>query len=194
VALGPKASVALVAGELDAESEGRRLARDVALLDQRGCLSVQAVWVAGDAREMGEALAWGLALESRRLPPGPAEPAVAARVQQLRGEAALRGALVGRLGPAEGSVIVATGEPFAPVPGMRTVRVHGVGALEEALDALAPVRGHLQGAALAGDAAHARADEIAVRLELARVAPAGRLQHAEAGWRSGGVDWMAVFG
>src|SRR5690606_21017527 len=39
VGQGPKASVALVGGRHDPLSTGRALARDIALLDQRGCLS-----------------------------------------------------------------------------------------------------------------------------------------------------------
>lgn len=196
VALGPKASVAFVAGALDPLAAGRALARDVALVDQRGCLSVQAVYVAGGAaaaRELAEALAFGLAGEAGRLPPGPAEPEAAARVQQLRGEAALRGALVGDLAAADGSVIVARDATFSPSPGLRTVHVHAVASLDDALAALDPWRGRLQGAELAGDEATARGDEIAARLDLARVAPAGRLQHAEAGWASGGVDPLPLF-
>jgi hypothetical protein len=192
VGLGPKASVAFVAGRFDEEAEGRRLAKDVALFDQRGCLSVQSVWVEGDARAFAEALAWGLAHESRRLPPGPVEPETAALVQQIRIEADLRGALIGRLDARQGSVIVADEPRFLPVPGMRTVRVHAVTSLDAALAALAPERGRLQGAALVGDGALGRGAEIEARLGLARVAPAGRLQHAEAGWRSGGIDPLAT--
>lgn len=185
-ARGPKASVALVAGVHDPLVAARRIARDVALVDQRGCLSVQAVWTTGDARELAQALAWALAIEARRLPPGPIEPATAVAVQQLRGAAALSGALIGDLSLEEGSVLLADGG-FRPVPGLRTVRVHGVATLAQALDELAPARGQLQGAALEGDEATARGDEIATRLGLARVAPAGELQRAGADPVGGGV-------
>jgi acyl-CoA reductase-like NAD-dependent aldehyde dehydrogenase len=192
VACGPKASVAFVAGAVDPLAVGRAIARDVALLDQRGCLSVQAVYVTGDARELAEALAFGLAGEQRRLPPGPAEPELAARLQQLRGEAALHEALIGDLAAAAGTVILEPAPEFRPVPGLRTVRVHAVASLDDACAALAAWRGRLQGAALAGDEALERGDELAARLALARVAPAGRLQHAEAGWASGGVDPLTL--
>lgn len=129
-----------------------------------------------------------------RLPPGPIAPAHAAQVQQLRGVAELRAALVGELRLAAGTVVLAADAGFRPSPGLRTVRVHGVATLEDALAALRPWRGRLQGAALAGDEALARAGEIARELDLARVAPAGRLQHAEAGWASGGIDPLLVFG
>jgi hypothetical protein len=187
--------VAIVAGAFDPLAAARALARDVALLDQRGCLSVQAVYVAGHprtARALAEALAFALAGEHRRLPPGPIEPAIAAAVQQLRGAAELAGALVGELELAQGTVILDPEPRFRPVPGLRTVRVHPVADVGAAVAALEPWRGRLQGLALAGDAADA--DALTARLELARVAPAGRLQHAEAGWASGGIDPLAILG
>lgn len=185
-ARGPKASVALVAGVHDPLVAARRIARDVALVDQRGCLSVQAIWTTGDARELAQALAWALAIEARRLPPGPIEPAAAVAVQQLRGAAAMTGTLIGDLTLEEGSVLLGD-SGFHPVPGLRTVRVHAVATLDQALEQLAPAQGQLQGAALEGDEATARGDEIAERLGLARVAPAGELQRAGADPLAGGV-------
>ena len=60
--------------------------------------------------------------------------------------------------------------------------------LDAALAALEPERGRLQGAALAGADALERSLEIEERLGLARVAPAGELQHVEAGAATGGLD------
>ena len=192
VAQGPKASVAFVGGEIDALGTGRALARDVALLDQRGCLSVHAVWVLGDAHELAEALAFGLAMEARRLPPGPAAPEALAAVQQLRGEAELRGALVGGLPPREGSVVLAADGAFHPSPGLRTVRVHAVDRIEDGIAALAPWRGRLQGAALAGEAAWAFSRELEA-LGISRVSEPGKLQAADAGWANGGIDPFTLF-
>jgi len=188
VAFGPRASVALVAPPVDELSVARALARDVARLDQRGCLSVHAIWVAGPAREFAEALAFALAGEARRLPPGPIEEAVASVAQQLRGTAALGDALIGGLELREGTVLLAADARFRPSPGARLVRVHEAPDLDAALAALAPERGRLQGAALAGGEALGRSAEIEERLGLARVAPAGDLQHVEAGAATGGLD------
>ncbi len=195
VAFGPRASVAFVTAGADPAATAAGLARDVALLDQRGCLSVQALYVAGGGeRELAAALALALASAARELPPGPPDPAAAAQVHQLRAEAELRGALVGDLSPTAGSVMLASTLEFRPVPGLRTLRVHAAASLERALEALAPWRGRLQGAALAGQEALARADEIAARLAFARTAPAGELQHAAAGWASGGIDPLVALG
>jgi len=181
VAHGPKASVALVGAPVDPVGAGRALARDVALFDQRGCLSVQAVWVEGDPLALAEGLAWGLALEHLRLPPGPIEAGAAAAVQQLRGVAELAGTAVGGLGIAQGTV------------GLRTVRIHGVDALDRVAEHLAPWRGRLQGVAVAGEAAGPAAQRL-LPLGVSRIAPAGLLQEAQADWANGGLDPLEVFG
>lgn len=194
LAYGPKASVALVARDgIDPIAVGRALARDVALFDQRGCLSLHAVYAEGDGREIAEALAWGLALEHGRLPPGPIEPAAAAAVQQLRGRAELSGTAVGRLGLDQGTVLLEPEETFRPSPGLRTVRVHGVPSLARAAPALAAWRGRLQGVAYAGEGAQRIAEELAA-LGVSRVAPAGLLQEADAAWANGGIDPLEAFG
>jgi hypothetical protein len=192
VAQGPKASVALAGGDYDPLGVGRALARDVALLDQRGCLSVHAVYVAGDGRELAEALAFGLAIEARRLPPGPAEARALAAVQQWRGTAELTDTLVGGLAPREGTVVLASGADFRPSPGLRAVRVHSLAEIVAATAALGPWRGALQGAALAGAAAEELGPELEA-LGVSRLAPPGELQAADAGWANGGVDPFAVF-
>ncbi|MEO7975401.1 MAG: acyl-CoA reductase, partial [Thermoanaerobaculia bacterium] len=172
----------------------RGLARDIALFDQRGCLSVQAVYTEGDPEELAAALAWALALESARLPHGPIDPATAAAVQQLRAESELRnGAHEGPgLDLAQGTVLIEKELGFRPVPGLRTVRVHGVRALGDALPALQPWKGRLQGAALAGPKALALADDLHL-LSFSRLAPPGELQSADATWHNGGIDPLAVF-
>jgi hypothetical protein len=192
VTQGPKASVALVARDVDPLGVGRALARDVALLDQRGCLSIQAVFAEGDARELAEALAFGLAIESRRLPPGPIEARELAAVQQWRGSAVLGDALVGRLSPREGTVVLSLDARLRRSPGLRSVRVHAVAEIGDALGPLAAWHGRLQGAAVAG----AAAEELTSALEalgVSRVTPPGRLQAADAAWANGGVDPFQVF-
>ncbi len=195
VAQGPKASLALAGGELDPVGVARGLARDVARFDQRGCLSVQALYFEGPAaagRELAEALAWALAMEHRRLPPGPIDPVAAAAVQQLRGEADLRGLHRPELPLAAGTVVVESRAEFRPSPGLRTVRVHVVERLAEVPAALAPWRGRLQGAALAGPRAEALTDELAA-LGICRFAAPGDLQAADAAWANGGIDPAALF-
>lgn len=194
VAHGPKASVAFVGADIDPVGTARGLARDIALFDQRGCLSVQAVYTEGDADELAAALAWALQLESARLPHGPIDPATAAAVQQLRATADLQDGMRNErlLELAVGTVLVESATFFRPVPGMRTVRVHGVADLRDALPALEPWRGRLQGAALAGPSAVALSDTLPL-LGFSRLAPPGELQSADAGWANGGIDPLEVF-
>ena len=111
VGYGPKTSVAAVdpAGcDLAALAAG--LARDVALFDQRGCLSVAAVYVQGDvatAARLGRHLEIALADLAAIWPPAPPSPGgtagladlaavqqarLAAELQGLRGPAGLDGA------------------------------------------------------------------------------------------------------
>jgi hypothetical protein len=185
--------VAFVGAEVDPVGTARGLARDIALFDQRGCLSVQAIYTEGDPEELAAALAWALLLESARLPHGPIDAATAAAVQQLRAEADMR---QGRnkdlqLDLAVGTVLVESKTFFRPVPGLRTVRVHSVSKLTDALPALAPWKGKLQGAVLAG----LTADELAATLPLlgfSRLARAGELQSADASWANGGIDPLDV--
>ncbi len=194
VAHGPKASVAFVGADVDLVGTARGLARDIALFDQRGCLSVQAVYTAGDPEELASALAWALRLESARLPHGPIDAATAAAVQQLRAAADMQQGKGGelRMELAVGTVLVESATFFRPVPGLRTVRVHGIAKLSDALPALAEWKGKLQGAVLAGPTA----DELAASLPLlgfSRLAPPGELQSADAGWANGGIDPLEVF-
>ena len=190
---GPKASVALVGAGEDPARIAPGLARDVALFDQQGCLSLHAVYTSGDAAALAVALAAALEAMARIWPPGPAPLPLAAAVRQAREEAALCGLPLFELPLAEGTVIVEPAAEFRPSPGLRTVRVHPVANLATAVAALAPWRGRLQGAALAG--AEAWAQEAALRaLGLSHLAPPGELQQVDVGWANGGIDPLAALG
>lgn len=183
VGYGPKTSLAVV----DGASEG--LARDVALFDQRGCLSVAAVYLAGtagDAAELAARLEEELAELARRWPPGPADPAAVAAVQQARLEAEMRGLRAARLPVLSGTVLVEPDPAFRPTPGLRTVRVHPVADLGDLPGILAPWSGRLQGAALSGEDAWRLAPDLA-RLGISRCARPGELQSPDVTWHNGGI-------
>ena len=78
-----------------------------------------------------------------------------------------------------------------PSPGLRTVRVLPLAAVDEAPGRLAAWRGLLQGAALAGDGVEALAPELE-RLGVSRRAAPGELQAADAAWHNGGRDPLDV--
>lgn len=191
VGYGPKTSLAVlgrgvgkgtVAGDL-----ARDLARDIALFDQRGCLSVAAVYAVGDAEALVVDLEEALAELARRWPPGPADPAAQAAVQQIRLEAEMRGLRRPALPLAAGTVLLDPDPAFRPTPGLRTVRVHPLPDLERLPELLAPWRGRLQGAVLAGEEAWRLAPELE-ELGISRCARPGDLQSPDARWHNGGID------
>jgi hypothetical protein len=190
IRFGPAFSVAVLhraatSGELAA------LARDVALGDQRGCLSVHVVLTTADAAATARGLAGQLAALARgTLPPGPADPAEAAAVRLAFHDASARG-LLSCGTPAEGLVLVEEGS-LAPSPGQRLVRVLPVPSINHAIEALRRWRGRLQGAAvLTGHPAWLAAALAA--LGVSRIAPPGELQYADAFWRNGGIDLLEYF-
>ncbi|MFP3941315.1 MAG: acyl-CoA reductase [Thermoanaerobaculia bacterium] len=195
VGYGPKTSLAAIGRDADPEAVAPGLARDVALFDQRGCLSIAAVYAEGGedrARGVADALAWELGRLARTWPPGPADPAAAGTARQVRAEAELRGLFLppvttGTAEPplAAGTVVVEPRPAFQPTPGLRTVRVHPLADLSVLPDLLEPWRDRLQGAALA---AADRIEPALTALGISRITPPGHLQHPDALWHNGGVD------
>jgi hypothetical protein len=191
VRYGPKTSLAVLGEEIDPAQAAWGLGRDVALFDQRGCLSITAVYTAGDAESLAAALAAALADLARRWPPGPAEPGAAAAVQQLRLTAEMRGLRLFSPPLATGTVVVDPEPNFQSSPGLRTVRVHPLPDLARLPGILAPWQGRLQGAALAGADAWRLASALA-GLGVSRFTPPGELQSPDASWHNGGVDPLAA--
>lgn len=196
VGYGPKLSLAVVGREVAAGEVAPGLARDVALFDQRGCLSVAAVYregTEGEAAELARAFAAALAARARAWPPGPVEPAVLAAARQERLAAEMRGAAFYDPGLplAAGTVVLAAAPDLLPPAGPRTVAVHALPDLARLPEILAPWAGRLQGAALAGAAAWALAPRLAA-LGVSRTAAPGDLQSPDASWFNGGIDPLAA--
>ncbi len=196
VAYGPQLSLGVVGREVAPAAVAAGLARDVALFDQRGCLSIVAVYQEGTAdgaAALGRALAAALGELARAWPPGPAEPAALGAVQQARLTWEMRG--IPRLGAelplAAGTVVVEPEPALRPPAGLRTVVVHPLPDLARLPEILAPWRGRLQGAALAGAAAWALAPRLAA-LGISRLAAPGELQSPDAAWFNGGIDPLAA--
>lgn len=193
VGYGPQTSLAAIGAEVDPREAAEGLARDVALFDQRGCLSIAAVYTAGDAPALAQRLSEALQDLRRRWPPGPPARTALAAVQHLSLEAEMRGLWQSSLGVREGTVIVDPDPRFRPSPGLRTVRVHPLADLAGLPAILEPWRGRLQGAALAGEAAW-RLEPRLRELGISRCAPPGELQSPDATWHNGGIDPLAVLG
>jgi len=99
----------------------------------------------------------------------------------------LRGLPPASLPPAAGTVLLEPEPELRPSPGLRTVRVHPLSDLDRLPEILAPWRGRLQGAALAGPAAWRLAPRL-VDLGISRCAAPGDLQSPDASWHNGGID------
>ncbi len=191
VGFGPMTSLAVIGAEVDSARVAGGLARDIALFDQRGCLSVAAVYTAGDAQALSSELAAALARAAEELPSGPTDLATLAAVRQARAEAEMRGLWVSDLRLEVGTVILETEPSFRPTPGLRTVRVRRLASLDELPALLAPWAGRLQGAALAGEDAWGLRPKLG-QLGISRFASPGTLQSPDARWHNGGVDPLAV--
>ena len=189
----------MVGADADLESAAAGLARDVALFDQRGCLSVHAVYLEtpvyapakGPPETLCTLLAQELEAQAAICPAGPLDPAVAAGVQQLRVEARMRGLFQPSLAVDVGTVILEPETRFRPSPGARTVRVHALNDLKALPGLLRPWRDSLQGVALAGDTAWGLRREL-TDLGVSRFASPGELQTPDALWHNGGIHPLAV--
>jgi hypothetical protein len=186
VGYGPKTSLAVLGSDADPREAAEGIARDVALFDQRGCLSIAAVYTAGDAKILAARLGTALLDLARRWPPGPVSRAELAAVQHLRLEAEMRGLRLEPLSTQTGTVLVDPEPAFRLSPGLRTVRVHPLQDLDRLPEILDSWRGRLQGAALAGRDAWALEDRLR-DLGVSRFAAPGELQSPDATWHNGGI-------
>lgn len=190
-AYGPKTSLAIVTRSAATEAVAAGLARDIALFDQRGCLSIQAIFTDGDATALARPLARELQALAEKWPPGRLDPVSAAGVQQVRSEAMMRGLFVSDIPLAAGTIVIETEARFQPSPGLRTVRIHPLEDLKKLPEILSDWSGLLQGAALEGEAAW----DLQSRLEalgMSAFAPPGLLQTPDASWHNGGVHPFAA--
>lgn len=207
---GHRISFAVVAREVAGDAEPARrtaalLAHDIAMWDQRGCLSPQLCFVEGDratAQRFAAQVARALEPLAAQLPPAAPSPAERLALRRFRDDAEWRGLggepvdLFAAADEASGTVVVESDAALRPSPLCRTLRVQplpGAGALSALL---APARAQLEGAGLA--AAPQRWAEIADCLAAAgvhRVCEIGVMQRPPLDWRQGGrprvADWLS---
>jgi len=193
VGYGPRTSLAVIGASVDPAVVADGLSRDIALFDQRGCLSIAAIYTAGDAALLAAHLEAALLERARCWPPGPADAVSLGAVQQIRLEAEMRGLRVSRLPVSDGTVLVDPDPAFRPSPGLRTVRIHPLADLSLLPEILAPWKDRLQGAALAGEDAWLLADRLAT-LGVSRCTAPGDLQSPDASWHNGGISPLSALG
>ena len=184
VAHGHKLSVAAVGPEAESDV-AERIARDVALWDQLGCLSPVAVYAVGGA-DPGPALADALAQAETRWPRGrvPAEAANAALAQA--DQARMRGARVWANAAGRFTVVCESDTRWRMTPLHRFVRVHPVPDTASLVDALRPLGPFLAGAALEGFGPATRELALAcAELGASRICAPGRMQEPPLSWCRG---------
>ncbi|HLY38263.1 MAG TPA: acyl-CoA reductase [Candidatus Binatia bacterium] len=177
VAHGPRASAAVVGRAADVDAAAEALALDVAIHDQRGCLSPHAVWVEGDARGFARTLARALDATAIAFPLGPADVEERAAARVFAAEAEWRPGM-----EVFGGVVYEEADVFRPTPGLRTVRVHPLGRIDDFPTRLAP--GAVECLAVAGLDPVLLAPELRAR-GVSRVCRPGRMQRPSIRWPRG---------
>lgn len=207
---GHRISFAVVAREVadNVEAAGRTaalLAQDVAMWDQRGCLSPQLCFVEGDrdiAQRFAARVARALEPLAEQLPPAAPSPAERLALRRFRDDAEWRGlggepvTLFAAADDAAGTVVVESDAALRPSPLCRTLRVQPLADAGALSALLAPARAQLEGAGLA--APPHRWAGIADGLGAAgvhRVCEIGAMQRPPLDWRQGGRprvgDWVS---
>lgn len=191
------------------QDTARRLARDIALWDQLGCLSpvvVYAVGVAHDganqtaerwADRLADALSTALAAAELNWPRGEIDPASARDVVRERSEAELRSAAghnvrVIASDSTAWTVIRENAPDLRPAPLHRFIRVTPVSNPDALTDAIAPMGSHLAAVAIDGfgEQTPKVCRELAA-LGASRICRPGTMQSPPIGWHHAGRGVLA---
>ena len=188
---GPKASVAVVSdrGEIDY----RALARDIALFEQRGCLSLQIVYLlrpCSSAGEIATELSHALDTICQTLPT-PDDLAAASAARQWVDVARLQGHEATGTPGRSAVVVEAPGAPFPP--GGRSVSLRVVHS-DDLIPRLRAAQERIQGLCWAGMASPPTAILQLAEQASWRLVPAGQLQQAGPDWLNGGIDLLQWLG
>ncbi len=195
VGYGHRLSVAIKGAQVPGDAWAERMALDIALWDQAGCLSPAAIYVVGNSRDADESaasLANALEAAEKRWPRGDITTATAASIRIERDEARVR--------QGAGHDVRVLGEDSSPwtlvredsaswraSPLHRFIRVHPVADAESCAAALRPLGPHL--AAVALDAMEGEVpgfDRKLAELGASRIVPAGRMQAPPFDWHHDG--------
>lgn len=203
---GHKVSFAAVGREYlqDRESAGeiaRRLAYDVSLWDQQGCLSPQLCYVESGGvvtpHEFAAHLGQELSHFAVALPPRQRSFDEHAKVLRFRQEAEWHPArsVLASSGSNDWSISIEEDAEFIPTCLNRCIRIKVVSDLSWLVSALAPHRRHLEAAGLAVPAARAQEmSAMLARCGVHRICPIGEMQRPPLFWRQSGrpriADWV----
>jgi len=193
-AVAPRSSAAALADLAD------RLALDVALWNQLGCLSPVAIFAVGKtqwAGRLAEALAQALTEAERSWPRGPIDAVVASEIARQRAEAELRLAAgravaIYRSDSTAWTVVLEDGPAIRPAPLHRFIRVIPVAEPSHLIHAVRPMGPQLAAVAIEGfgEASGELARSLG-GLGASRVCAPGALQSPPIDWCHGGRGVLA---
>jgi hypothetical protein len=210
---GHKISFALIgrdrlADEGAAPALARRLAYDVSLWDQQGCLSPQLCYIESGGRvspaRFAEMLAQALAEYAQELPPRRLSFDEQAAVQRFRQEAEWctdgSATLLASPGSTDWSVSLESDARFVPTCLNRCIRLKVVDSLAVLATVLPTHRRHLEAAGIAvGTERRGELSELLAACGVHRICPIGTMQLPPLTWRQSGrprvgdwVEWMVV--
>ncbi len=189
---GHKLSLGLIARESINEDIAEKAARDVALYEQRGCLSPHLFYIeaGGSATPLDFAQWLAVALESlsARLPKAALSPNEAAQIQQLRAALPLKGGTVFSSPKNLDWTVLYDPDPgFTLSPLSRTIWIKPVEDLSGVPSLLLPYRDHLQAVGLA--LTKARQNDLTAQIaELGgcRICQIGQMQQPPLTWHHDG--------
>lgn len=202
VAYGHRLSLAALGSDLHLPTTAKKIAEDVALWDQSGCLSPAAIFFVGQpktAAEFSECLGSALEEVSQRWPRGAIDPHDAAAIHHEREESRLRQA-AGQEVAVHGSddtgwtVISEADSRWRTTPLHRFVRVYAADDTDALFKALSPLAPVLSSVAMDGfGAQHAIVAEELIRLGASRLCAPGMLQAPPLGWHHDGRPLLIPF-
>ena len=186
---GPKYSIGIVSRDSTSRSVAEACAQDIAMYDQKGCLSPHIYYIERGGESPLQYAEWvAEALEKISPSKGPIQPEAASRIQQLRGTIPLTGgAVFASKESIDWTVLYDPDTSFTPSPLCRTIFIKSVQDISDIPSLLEPVRSHLQaiGVAVAPSRLPLLLDALGA-LGVSRLCPIGKMQEPPLTWHHDG--------
>ncbi len=199
---GPRVSFGVVTREKVTRKVAYAAALDIALYDQKGCLSPHTYYIEGPSDRSIVFSQWVAAgLEAIPLPKGPISIEEAAAIQQLRGSMPLKGGKVfASKGSVDWTVLYDPDPSFTFSPLSRTIFIKPIPDLLDLPRYIGPIQSHIQAIGIAASKSRAtKLFEMIGALGASRICPIGKMQKPPLNWHHEGrfrildllrfVDW-----
>ena len=189
---GHKLSFGIIAREAVSEDLATKVAMDIALYDQQGCLSPHLYYVESGgentALDFAKHLAEALQQLSLKLPKGLCDDAVAGKTQQLRGTLPLKGGTVFKsVDGTDWTVLFEPSPEFTSAPLGRCIWIKSVDDLSKIPSLMISVKNRIQAIGIA--IPKTRADgivEAVSKIGGCRICPIGEMQRPPLNWSHDG--------